>query len=141
MKRLDAGGKNERMLLMMAGAFATGSGGNIDGVERVRPQAGAQRIDRHRAVHGEQPADTVQRETKAKLNRGQLEGDDHQEREALGAVRHDRIEHADDLDLDEFGERGIEHSGVLALFGIERNVSSASNHAGVDLEAEPVRRL
>ena len=59
----------------------------------------------------------------------------------MRAVGQDGVEDADDLDLDDLGERNVEHAGVLALVGIEEDVAAAGNDAGIDRDAEAVGRL
>ena len=62
------GGKIARRSLMMRGAFATTSCGNMMLVDRAGADAVHQRLEEHRAVEAEQPADGDQREAEAELD-------------------------------------------------------------------------
>ena len=54
------------MLLMICGALAMGSGGNRIDIQRVRAEAGMQRVGVHGAVDAAQTADAIQREAEAR---------------------------------------------------------------------------
>ena len=70
-------------------------------VHAAGAHAGAQRLGVERAIEPEQPADADQREAVAELNRRELRRDQDQEREALAAVGHLRVDDADGLERED----------------------------------------
>ena len=52
-----------------------------------------------------------------------------------------RVDQADRLERQEVGDRQLERAGVLALVEVEEEVAAALDDAGVDGEADAVRRL
>ena len=75
------------------------------------------------------------------MPRAELRGDDDQQREARRAVGHPGGDQADRLEREELGELELERAGVLAPVGVEVEVAAARDDAGVERQADAVRRL
>ncbi len=89
------------------------------GIERERPKSGVQPILGHGPVDSHQAAHAVQRETETQLDRWEVKSDDQQECVTRRAIGQFRVQHADDLDLHHIEQRGVQHSGVLALVRVK----------------------
>ena len=59
----------------------------------------------------------------------------------MRAIGQDRIQHADDLYLNDLRQRKIEDSCILPFIRIKSDVAASGNYAGIDREAEPVGRF
>jgi hypothetical protein len=98
----------------------------------VGAESGTQNIHGHGAIGAEQAADAIQGEAETELNGRHVEGDDQEQRVTRRAVRKDRVENADDFDLDDLGKFDLQNAGVLSFGRVERNETAACDHAGVD---------
>ena len=106
------------------------------GVELSRARALRQRRRARRVLHADQAADAGQREAERELDRRELPEDQEQQREARLRVR---VEQRDRLDADR-EHLELEHR-PHSRSRRDREVAAALDDAGVEREADAVRRL
>ena len=136
------GWEEARRSEMIFGALAMTSFGNRIAVEAPVRTPCDERVKVHRPVEAHQPADAEQGEAEAELDAGvELDADDRDEREALRAVRHLRVDHADRRNREKIEDAELERARILAAIDVDEQVATALDDAGVDRQSDPVRRL
>ena len=109
-----------------------------DVVERAGAHPGGQGVDVGAVVEADHPAEAGPEDAEGDVD-VELAEHEQQQRPTLAAVRPLRREQSDRLDR-ERQELELECAGVLAPLGVDEQVPAALDHAGVEDEADALRR-